>query len=354
LIPELEEAIQRGTPERQIVLLQRITALFLDGASRFNADHVRVFDDVFMRLIDEIETKARAELALNLAPVDNAPARSVQKLARDDNISVAKPILEQSRRLEDADLIDIAETKSQAHLLAISVRNGIATPVTDVLVRRGDRDVTRSVAENRSARLSEGGFSTLVNKAEQDAVLAEKVGLRSDVPLKLFRDLLDKATDVVLQRLLSSVGPERQTEIQRVLAKVSRDIGRKSEPRDLNDAIRIVVALRREGKLNETQLVEFAKAGQYEEMMATLAQLCSVPIEVVVRLMAGERPDPILILCRAEGWDWQTARAVIMARPKARTSSEALDTAFSNFERLSASTAQRVIRFWQAPPRATG
>ncbi len=69
----------------------------------------------------------------------------------------------------------------------------------------------------------------------------------------------------------------------------------------------------------------------------------------------GERPDPILILCKSAGWEWPTAKALIMARSgKQGTSSAALDTAFSNFERLSPATAQRVMRFWQARPALTG
>ena len=46
-----------------------------------------------------------------------------------------------------------------------------------------------------------------------------------------------------------------------------------------------------------------------------------------------------------------------MSRPSAKgTSSQALDVAFANFERLSASTAQRVVRFWQVrqPDGAAG
>jgi hypothetical protein len=68
---------------------------------------------------------------------------------------------------------------------------------------------------------------------------------------------------------------------------------------------------------------------------------------VIDRLMSGERPDPILILCKAEGWGWQTARAIIMSRSSG-TSSQGLDNAYANFERLSPATAQRVMRFWQA------
>jgi uncharacterized protein (DUF2336 family) len=352
-IPELEDVVQNGSPQRRAEALKRITAFFLSGAGRFNEDHVRVFDDVFVRLIAEIESKARAELSSHLAPIGNAPVEVVRQLANDDDIAVAGPVLQQSRRLPESDLVDIAKTKSQAHLLAISARAGIAEPVTDVLVRRGDREVVRTVAENRAARLSEDSFSTLVDRAGKDGVLAEMVGLRLDIPPRLFRDLLLKATEVVQQRLFVSARPETQAEIRRVLAKVSDEVGAKAGPRDYATAQRAIEALRQEGKLDEAALVDFAKTGKYAEMVAALAALCAVPIEVVDRLLTGDRPDPILILCKSAGWGWPTAKAVILARATGRSpSSQGLDNAYSNFERLSSATAQRVMRFWQV--RRTG
>jgi len=353
LIPELEDVIQHGSPERRAVTLERITTLFLEGAPRFNEDHVRLFDDVLSRLIDEIEVKARAELSRRLAPVSNAPVEVVRTLAKDDDISVAGPVLQRSPRLDESDLVDIAQTKSQAHLLAISNRTSVAEPVTDVLVRRGDREVVHSVVQNREARLSEKSFSLLVDRAKHDGVLAENVALRPDIPPRLFRDLLMRATEVVQQRLLASAAPEAQAEIRRVLAKVSGEVAMASGPRDYAAAQLAVEALRRQGKLDEAQLVEFAKAGRYEEMVAALTLLCGVPIEVVDRLLGGERPDPVLILCKSAGWGWPTAKAIIVARPGTRSgSSHGLDNAYSNFERLSPATAQRVMRFWQARHRS--
>jgi Uncharacterised protein conserved in bacteria (DUF2336) len=76
------------------------------------------------------------------------------------------------------------------------------------VVRRGDREVARGVAENRGARLSEKGFSRLVERAEKDGILAEKVGLRPDLPPQLFHELLTGATAVVHQRLFASASPE--------------------------------------------------------------------------------------------------------------------------------------------------
>ena len=76
LIPELEEVIQSGSAERRAQMLQKITDLFLNGAGQFNEDHVSLFDDVFGRLINEIEAKARSELSNRLAPVGNAPVQA--------------------------------------------------------------------------------------------------------------------------------------------------------------------------------------------------------------------------------------------------------------------------------------
>ena len=64
--------------------------------------------------------------------------------------------------------------------------------------------------------------------------------------------------------------------------------------------------------------------------------------------MGAERPDPVLILCKSAGWGWPTAKAIIMVRPGgARTSSQDLDAAYADFDRLSPTTARRVMRFWQ-------
>ena len=159
-----------------------------------------------------------------------------------------------------------------------------------------------------------------------------------------------KATEVVQQRLIAAAKPETQAEIRRVLARVSHEVGT-AKSRDYCGRRAPVEALHQQGKLNETALVDFANAGKYEEMVAALSRLCVVPIDVVDRLMGGDRPDPILILCKSAGWDWPTVKALIMARPGSKGASSAgLDTAFSNFERLSPATAQRVMRFWQARP----
>ena len=346
LLPELEEVVQHGSAEKRAETLHRITSLFLDGAPSFNKEHVALFDDVIGCLIEEIEVKALAELARRLAPVPNAPAGVVVTLAKNDNIAVAGPVLKQAH-IGDPDLKYIAETKSQAHLLALSTRLGISETLSEVLVRRGDGEVARSVATNRKARFSENAFTTLVKRAERDGVLAEKVGLRTDIPPRLFRELLMQASDVVQKRLLAQAKPDTQAEIRRVLAKVTDEVAAKAAPRNYTAALAAVQALHKERKLTEADVAEYAKTGKYEETIAALATVSAVPVEVVDRLMNGERADPVLILARAAGFGWRTVREVINSRPGPKPSRETLEAARENFERLTAATAQRVVRFWQ-------
>lgn len=346
LLPELEEVVAHGSAEKRAETLRRITSLFLDGAPRFNQSHVALFDDVIGCLIEEIENKALAELALRLAPVPNAPGGVVVTLANNDDIAVAGPVLRQAR-IGDGDLKTIAETKSQAHLLALSSRVGITEPISEVLVQRGDVDVARSLANNRKAQLSDTAFNTLVKRAERDNMLAEKVGLRTDIPPRLFRQLLMQASETVQKRLLARARPEIQAEIRRVLAKVTDEVAVKAAPRNYTVALAAVQARHQERKLTEADVADYATAGSYEETIAALAVVSVVPVEVVDRLMNGERPDPVLILSRAAGFSWPTVNAIIGARPGPRPSGSTIEAARENFDRLTVATALRVVRFWQ-------
>jgi hypothetical protein len=156
-----------------------------------------------------------------------------------------------------------------------------------------------------------------------------------------------QASDVVQKRLLAQAKPEIQAEIRRVLAQVTDEVAVKAAPRNYTAALAAVQALHKERKLTEADVADYAKDGKYEETIAALATLSAVPVEVVDRLMNGERADPVLILSRSAGFGWPTVKAVIGSRPGAKPSTQVIEAARENFERLTAATAQRVVRFWQ-------
>ena len=153
---------------------------------RYSEDEIWTFGEVIGRLADEIEVAARAQLARRLARFDNAPVNIIHKLAFDDSIDVAGPILQESGRLEPYALVANVCTKGQPHMLAISKRESLEETVTDVLVTRGDQEVVNSVATNNGARFSDFGFLHMIQRAEGDSILAEQLGLREDIPQAYF------------------------------------------------------------------------------------------------------------------------------------------------------------------------
>jgi len=348
VIPGLEEAIEHGSPERRTQMVRRIAVLFAESAAHFNEDHVGLFDDVLGRFVSQIDAAARAELSSRFAPIANAPPALMRRLAADDDAAVAAPVIAQSQRLRAQDLIDIARTKSSVHLSAVAGRDGIGESVTEVVVERGDAAALRRVADNTSARFSVAAFSALVRRGGSDEELAEAVSRRADLPGHLFRDLLVRAPAEMQQRLLAAATPETKAALQRVLDKVSKELSRPVPVRDFTTAQRTVLEQQQAGKLGEPELLAFAEQRRYEETVVTLSLLCGVPVDVTERLMSCDRPDPVLILCRAAGYNWPTVRAVIGAQAGVRgLSAQAIEDAFGNFEKLPVSTAQRVVRFWQ-------
>jgi uncharacterized protein (DUF2336 family) len=357
LISELEDAIQSGSKDKRVDSLRRITDLFVADADRLNDQQINVFDDVLCHLIKRIEGKALEELSRRLAPISQAPSDLVRRLARNDDIAVAAPVLTQSTRLADSDLIEIASTKPQPHLLAISGRSKIGAAVTDVLLHRGDRDVLHKLAGNSGASFSENGFATLVKHSERDEQLAEKVGLRLDVPLRLFRELLLHATEAVRSRLMALAGPESREQIQRVLAAISEDVQHEAgfqNQHDYAEAHARVLAMRAAGDLGEAAIFEFAKAGRYAELVAGLALLCAMPLPLVERLLQSDSREAILVPCKAAGLDWPTVRIIMTCRIVGGASSEHdLESARTDYFKLSRGNAQRVLRFWQVRQTAT-
>ena len=351
LIVEIEGAIASGSSEQRVETLRRVTDLFLVRADDYSEIQVDLFDDVISRLADRIETKARAELANRLAPVNNAPREVVRTLARDQAIEVAGPVLTQSLRLTEEDLLDCARSNGQDRLLAISRRAAISEAISDVLVTRGDRDVVRSVVRNDGAHFSHAVFGKLVQKSTDDDELAVSVGSRKDVPKEHLQALVSKASEAVYRRLAAS-NPEAVGEVKRVLFDLTgrNAVAEVKLERDYTQAKGLFEKLGRSGEPLEPAIHDFAKSGKLEETIVALATLCRLPLEVVERLMTDRQVDSdlMLILAKAAGLTWPTAKLILLLRKgEGGLSAQDAEIAHQHFNRLQPATAQRVVRFYQ-------
>lgn len=349
IIAELEDAVKSGSSERRVDTLRQVTNLFLHDGERLSEEQIKVFDDVLCVLISRVESRARAELGQRLAPIDYAPFEVIQHLARDNEIAVAGAVLANSSRLRTSDLVEIASTRGQDHLLAISGRTNLPEAVTDVIVDRGDGKVIRKLANNASARFSDGGYSTIVAHAEADDELTEILGLRIDLPIKFLRDLLRRATDAVRARLAAIAPPELQQEISRILKTIAGAAGDAGAPqRNFSRAEALAKLLKQHDELDDAAIIKFAGAGKIEEVAASLAVLNNAATDMMMRLLEGPRSDLILIPCKSAGLNWLAVETILSQRPLQQPVSEqTLKLAWKDYGKLTTETAQRTLRFWQ-------
>ena len=99
-----------------------------------------LFEEVFIRLIARVDTTARTECRTGWRRSRNAPARRVRRLAEDDDITIARPVLKHVAGTDESDLVGIAETRTSHIYWPSGKRRRSLEPVTEKLVARGDRE----------------------------------------------------------------------------------------------------------------------------------------------------------------------------------------------------------------------
>lgn len=348
LLNKVRDVISNGSVRRDQVL-RHVTDLFIVSSVQCTDEDVALFDDVFTRLVVEIEISARALLAVRLAPIKNAPSNVICMLAFDDEIDVAAPVLENSERLDEVSLVRNAKEKSQGHLLAISRRQSLSPAVTDVLVVRGDQQVVQSTVENRGARFSDAGFATLVLRSDGDDRLAERVGSRPELPPDLFLKLLAKASESVRTKL-ENAHPHARHEVRQVVAEVAGRIRAEVLDHSPDDVERasIVEQLHQSGQLNDHRLGSIASVGRFEEVSAALALMSELPLRFIERAMMQEGAETIVIIGRALELSWSTVKAILMVRDRNhQIPLRDIARCRASFQQLIPGTAREIVHYYR-------
>jgi uncharacterized protein (DUF2336 family) len=354
LIDQLEEALGDKDFARRADVLRKVTDLFVLRSGKFSEDQIALFDTVMGKLLETIESSARAQFGSRIAKLPDAPRGVVRLLAADDAIEVAGPVLTHSERLDVDTLVDSAKTQSQDHLIAISGRKILVEAVTDVLVERGNRAVVFATAHNAGAKFSDFGASTLVRKARDDGDLALCVWSRPDIPRQNLVKLFVDASETVKDRLIEA-DPRRAELIKAMVAQATDDIQSKARAGSIefSRAQQLVRELNAAGRLNESQLLAFADEGSFDKVVAALSLMCDLPVGVVERAFVQNQSEQIVVLARALDISWATTIKLLLLHAGVNGSSrQQLDITFANFFRLQPATAQTALKFYRMREKA--
>jgi uncharacterized protein (DUF2336 family) len=356
LIDELNDIVATGDEQQRVRILERVADLFAAGSRGYSSEQISLFDDVLRKLAADIELKARARLAHRLAGIGNAPPKLIRAFAFDDAIDVARPVLAHSQQLTDADLVENASTKSQEHLLAIALRLKLSERVTDVLVVRGDHRVVHRVVRNEGARFSLAGYEKLTERASRSRRLTLALARRSDLPRQTYLKLLETASASVRAEL-ENANPHAADAVRDAIDEVAT--GAQQEARKTSR--RYAVALRDSNRLFSAQSVSEASlhapahAQDFARTAIALAKLGPFPVDLVERALLDKGEDMTLILAKAAGCSWTTAKELLLMHAAERDlQPDDLARLFDRYKKLPQNTARNIVSFYQQRAKMQG
>jgi uncharacterized protein (DUF2336 family) len=344
---ELIELAKEPSSHRRRELLREVTDVFFVEKVE-GADQVEAFDDILQKLSVTMEEAVRAELAERFASSSAAPTGLMRMLALDAP-DVARPVLERSTALSEQDLLDVAKTRGQAHLRAMSTRADLSERVTDAIVETADDDTLSVLARNDSAILSRASHEVLVDRATLNPALHEAVVERESLP----PDLLNEMYFTVEARLRATILARNEgmdpKVLETALAASRKRLAAQSGvlPPDFAEAEQFVRGLLARNAITPSVLVKLLRAGQRTHFVLALSESAGIDFNTCRRVIERQDLDALAILCKAADFDRSLflTFAILLLNPKEAMGRAAEYGAL--YSELTKETATRTLRFWR-------
>jgi uncharacterized protein (DUF2336 family) len=241
-------------------------------------------EGALLMLLDDPSPLVRQAMAEVFAHCHEAPGAIVQALSLDQP-SVALPVLEHSRLLIDADLVDIIATGNNETQCAIARRINLPASVCAAIAEVGSAAAALELIENPYAELAAFSWDRIVERHGHLAAIRESMLVLEDLPAATRAALVAKLSDtlaqfVVARNWLSADRADRITTEARERSTVN------IAARSRGDEMRgLVQHLRATGQLTAGLILRALLSGNLELFDHALAELSGLPLARVSSLL---------------------------------------------------------------------
>lgn len=330
----------------------KISDLFLGEQDTKPTDREKaLMGDILQRLLKDVEMQMRKTLSEKLSLRADAPKDLVLALANDE-IPVAQPILEHSPVLEDDELVEIIKQRTYEHQLAVAMRRGIGTKVTEALVETKNEDVVKTMLENPDTQISQTTIEYLVEQSERvDAYqnpLLRHPELGQDLAKKMYRwvgDALQKEIVEKYQIDAKELSEALQTTVEDVLRNSSED-------ENLDRVTQLVDQIEKSGRLTTQNLMKVIQEGEIPLFLVMFGRLSGLSSRQVRRIILGSEGDVFVLACRAVGVTRDEFTQLFKLCRAARPSKQDMQVSemtylLKYFDQLKPESAKAALYTWQ-------
>jgi uncharacterized protein (DUF2336 family) len=221
-------------------------------------------------LAEDQLTRVRAILVDELKCADKVPGAVIERLARDNEISISGPVHENSPLLGDETLLEIINSRHvQGALDAVSRRKDLDPALADAIVETNETDTITALLSNSSAQIREETLDKLVERAERKESWHAPLVVRPKLSSRAVRGLAGYVAGTLLRELESRNDLDAKT-AGAVYDAISRRLAEEAEPGEPLPEER-AAALHAKGKLDEGAVTKALGTGDRGFVIAALA-----------------------------------------------------------------------------------
>lgn len=347
-LPELIALAREPSSERRRELLRELTDHFFGHLPQSDVE-ASLYSDVFARLLADMETSVRAELAHRFSTHLNAP-RPLMRWLSNKEIEVAEPVLRSSPVLTDDDLLTIVRTEGQGHLRAVSQRTVVSEAVADVIVARSDDETLETLLANDGAVLSRHASEAAVERAKANPALQSAAVDRKSLPPDLLNEMYFVVGSELRRRIVArnaSLDPELLENALSVgVARLATEDG--VWPKDYFESLSQVKATKSGERLLPAEIARILRSGNRTAFCIALAEITDVDIFTVSRIVEQGEVDGLAVLCRAADLDGPLFLTIALSIVGGSTEGMGKARSYSiHYAELTRDAALRTLRFWR-------
>ncbi len=334
------------------VLVENISDMFLSEDGRLTEHQHALMSDILCKLLVEAETTVRKELSDRLSELGTVPPELVRLLAN-DQIEIARPILEKSKALQNEDLIEVIRQRSDEHRLCIAMREQLSASVSDALVDSGSEDVIEVLLNNADAEISEHAMEYLVAESQRVDRFQEPLLKRGDLSPELAHRMFWWVSAALRRHIILDYDVD-EIELDDAMEGATQHVleGQAKLDSAMERARKLVGRMDKTGELNIRFITNALKQQKVPIFIAGISQLAKVNVGVAWQVFNDRGGESFAILCKAIEMDRSEFTSLFLFLTEIREgkkvrSPNILKDILSLYDSVKVTHAKAALRHWQ-------
>lgn len=334
-------------PMARVELMTAVTELL---EMELAPKEMELIADVLMALVRQAEMDLRQALAERLSAMENVPLRLVLQLANDE-ISVARPILNQSPVLTDLDLIYLIKSKGAAHWQAIAGRETLSNQVMNLLADTGELGTAKVLAENKTLRLTAHALAALIDMAQNSIEITRPLLRRPEVSAEMIKCLYLVAGQALKDFIVENYDMEHcsLTEaVDDIVIEMVDAADGKADFAPTSSMIKAAERFQSKGLLSVKLMMGTLRRGQVQSFVAQFSKYTGLSVQSTEEILKQSSGQGLAVACKACDIEKPDFISIFLLTNSMRNGTQLVDLkdmtkAINYYTRIGADVAKNII-----------